>query len=116
MKSESAAITAICGNAKSITGFNHAVSGSPQVNQITISESRQPRVSVSSTEMNMVSESSTGSAPSAKKPRKASTASVGIEPPAALPSRRTRLIVTAMEKSDMNTAPARPANSLRSAR
>src|ERR671937_531145 len=116
MKSESAAITAICGSAKSITGFNHAVSGRPEENQITISESRQPRVSVSSTEMNMVSESSTGSAPSAKKPRKASTASVGIEPPAALPSRRIRLIVTAMEKSAMNTAPARLANSLRSAR
>src|SRR5919109_718226 len=116
MKSERAAITAICGSAKSITGLSHAVSGRPEENQITISESRQPRVSVSSTEMNMVSESSTGSAPSAKKPRKASTASVGIEPPAALPSRRVRLIVTAMEKSAMNTAPARLANSLRSAR
>src|SRR5438105_3403471 len=67
MKSESAPITAICGSANSSTGFNHAVSGSPQVNQITISESRQPRVSVSSTEMNTVSESSTGSARRARR-------------------------------------------------
>src|SRR5581483_9878054 len=116
MKSESAPITAICGSAKIITGLSHAVSGRPEANQITISESRQPRVSVSSTEMNMVSESSTGSAPSAKKPRNASTASVGIEPPAALPSRRISCVVSAMAKSVMNTAPASVANSLRSAR
>src|SRR5688572_14180171 len=115
MKSESAAMTRICGSAKSITGFSHAVSDSPEPNQITISESRQPRVSVSSTEMNMVSESSTGSAPSAKKPRKAITASVGILPPAAWPSRRMRRVVSAMANSVMNTAPASPANSLSSA-
>src|SRR5439155_11541914 len=42
MNSESAPITAICGSANSITGLSHAVSGRPQVNQITISESRQP--------------------------------------------------------------------------
>src|ERR687896_900183 len=116
MKSESAVITAICGSAKSITGFSHEVSGWPAPNQITISESRQLRVMVSSTEMNMVSESSTGSAPSAKKPRKANTASDGNLPPAACPSRRMRRVVTAIAKSVMNTAPARPANSLRSAR
>src|ERR671924_762718 len=116
MKSDSAAITAICGSANSITGFSHAVSGCPAVNQITISESRQLRVSVSSTEMNMVSDSSTGSAPSAKKPRKANTASEGNLPPAAWPSRRIRRVVTAIANSVMNTAPARPANSLSSAR
>src|SRR5919109_4291746 len=116
MKSESAAITAICGSANSTTGFNHAVSGWPAPNQITISESRQLRVMVSSTEMNMVSESSTGSAPSAKKPRNANTASEGNLPPAAWPSRRMRRVVTAIANSVMNTAPARPANSLRSAR
>ena len=44
MKSDSAAITAICGSANSITGFSQAVSGSPAPNQITISESRQLRV------------------------------------------------------------------------
>src|SRR5919109_4165914 len=116
MKSESAAITAICGSANSITGLSHAVSGWPAPNQITISESRQLRVIVSSTEMNMVSESSTGSAPSAKKPRKANTASDGNLPPAAWPSSRMRRVVTAIAKSVMNTAPARPANSLSSAR
>src|SRR5688500_5439766 len=116
MKSESAAITAICGSAKSITGFNQAVSGCPAPNQITISESRQLRVMVSSTEMNMVSDSSTGSAPSAKKPRNANTASDGNLPPAACPSRRIRRVVTAMANSVMNTAPARLANSLSSAR
>ena len=77
MNSDSAAITAICGSANSITGLSQAVSDRPEPNQITISESRQLRVSVSSTEMNMVSDSSTGSAPSAKKPRKATTASDG---------------------------------------
>jgi len=116
MKSDSAVMTAICGSANSITGFNHAVSGCPAPNQITISESRQLRVIVSSTEMNMVSESSTGSAPSAKKPRNANTASEGNLPPAAWPSRRIRRVVTAIANSVMNTAPARPANSLSSAR
>src|ERR671925_1488036 len=116
MKSESAAITAICGSANSTTGFNHAVSGWPAPNQITISESRQLRVIVSSTEMNMVSESSTGSAPSAKKPRKANTASEGNLPHAAWPRSRINRVVTAIAKSVMNTAPARPANSLSSAR
>src|SRR5687767_14502352 len=116
MKSESAAITAICGRAKSSTGRSHAVSGWPAVNQITISESRQLRVMVSSTEMNMVSDSSTGSTPSAKKPRNANTASEGNLPPAAWPSRRMSRVVSAMANSVMNTAPARPANSLRSAR
>src|SRR5687768_5552951 len=116
MKSESAVITAICGRAKSSTGFNHAVSDCPAPNQITISESRQLRVIVSSTEMNMVRESSTGSAPSAKKPRNANTASEGNLPPAAWPSRRMRRVVTAIANSVMNTAPARPANSLSSAR
>jgi hypothetical protein len=116
MTSDSAAITAICGSANSITGLSHAVSGRPEPNQITISESRQLRVSVSSTEMNMVSESSTGSVPSAKKPRNAITASVGIWPPAACPSSRMSRVVSAMANSVMNTAPARLANSLRSAR
>src|SRR5688500_13347183 len=116
MNSDSAVITAICGSANSITGFIHAASDSPEVNQITISESRQPRVSVSSTEMNMVSDSSTGSAPSEKKPRNATTASDGILPPAACPSRRMRRVVSAMANSVMNTAPASPANSLSSAR
>src|SRR5215212_3206561 len=46
MKSDSTAITAICGRANSMTGFSHAVRGSPEVNQITISESRQLRVRV----------------------------------------------------------------------
>ncbi|MCD6043865.1 MAG: hypothetical protein K0R40_3468, partial [Burkholderiales bacterium] len=55
----------------------------PAPNQITISESRQLRVMVSSTEMNMVSDSSTGNAPSVKKPRNANTASDGNRPPAA---------------------------------
>src|SRR5437764_7895161 len=82
MKSESAPLTAMSGRANSITGFSHAVSDRPEQNQITISESRQPRVSVISTEMNIVSESSTGSAPSAKKPRNTSTAVVGIDYPA----------------------------------
>src|SRR6185295_9226441 len=116
MKSESAAITAICGSANSITGLSQAVSGWPAPNQITISESRQLRVMVSSTEMNMVSDSSTGSAPSAKKPRNANTASDGNLPPAAWPRRRISLVVTAMANSVMNTAPARLANSLSSAR
>ena len=116
MNSDSAAITAICGSANSITGFSQAVSGCPAPNQITISESRQLRVMVSSTEMNMVSDSSTGSAPSAKKPRNANTASDGNLPPAAWPSRRISRVVTAMANSVMNTAPARPANSLSSAR
>ena len=49
-----------------MTGLSHAARDWPAPNQITISESRQLRVIVSSTEMNMVSESSTGSAPSAK--------------------------------------------------
>src|SRR3954471_10875917 len=56
MNIDSAAMTAICGSAKIITGLSHAVSESPEPNQITISESRQLRVSVISTEMNMVSE------------------------------------------------------------
>ena len=111
MKSDSAAITAICGSANSMTGFSQAVSGCPAPNQITISESRQLRVMVSSTEMNMVSDSSTGNAPSAKKPRNANTASDGNLPPAAWPSRRMSRVVTAMANSVMNTAPARPANS-----
>ena len=92
------------------------MSDCPEANQITISESRQLRVIVSSTEMNMVSDSSTGSAPSAKKPRNANTASEGNLPPAAWPSRRMSRVVTAMANSVMNTAPARPANSLSSAR
>src|SRR5688500_13879937 len=116
MKSESAVITAICGRAKCSTGFNHAVSDCSAPNQITISESRQLRVIVGSSEMNMVRESSTGSAPSAKKPRNANTASEGNLPPAAWPSKRMRRVVTAMANSVMNTAPARPANSLSSAR
>ena len=116
MNSDSTAITAICGRANIITGLSHAVSGRPEPNQITISESRQPRVSVSSTEMNMVSDSSTGSAPRAKKPRKANTASEGIVPPAAWPSRRMSRVVSEIANSVMNTAPARPANSLSSAR
>src|SRR5262245_44858998 len=116
MNMDSARITAICGSAKISTGLSHAVSGWPAVNQITISESRQLRVMVSSTEMNMVSESSTGSAPSAKKPRKANTASDGNLPPAAWPSSRMRRVVTAIANSVMNTAPARLANSLSSAR
>src|SRR5574341_1632249 len=116
MKSDSAPITAICGSAKTSTGFSHAVSGCPALNQITISESRQLRVIVSSTEMNMVSDSSTGSTPRAKKPRNATTASEGILPPAAWPSRRMSRVVSAIAKSVMNTAPARPANSLSSAR
>src|SRR5688572_670304 len=116
MNTESAAITAICGSANISTGLSQAVSGCPALNQITISESRQLRVMVSSTEMNMVSESSTGSAPSEKKPRKANTASEGNLPPAAWPSSRIRRVVTAIANSVMNTAPARPANSLSSAR
>ncbi len=99
-----------------MTGFSQAVSGCPAPNQITISESRQLRVMVSSTEMNMVSDSSTGNAPSAKKPRNANTASDGNLPPAAWPSSRMSRVVTAMANSVMNTAPARPANSLSSAR
>ena len=53
--------------------------------------------------MNMVSDSSTGSAPSAEKPRNATTASDGILPPAAWPSRRISRVVSAMANSDMNT-------------
>src|SRR5712692_4230011 len=116
MNSDSAAISTICGSANSITGLSQAVSESPEPSQITISESRQPRVSVSSTEMNMVSDSSTGSAPSAKKPRNAITASDGTWPPAALPRRRISCVVSAIANSVMNTAPARPVNSLSSAR
>src|SRR5258708_451215 len=116
MNSDSTRMTANCGSANSITGLSQAVSGMPAVNQITISESRQLRVSVSSTAMNMVSDSSTGSVPSAKKPMKAITASDGILPPAASPSRRMRRVVSAIANSVMNTAPARPANSLSSAR
>src|SRR5688572_26879304 len=59
MNSDNAAMTAICGSANSMTGLSQAASDSPELNQITISESRQLRVSVSSTDMNMVSESST---------------------------------------------------------
>src|SRR3954470_8371471 len=116
MKSESTAITAICGKAKAITGLSQAVSGRPEPNQITVSESRQLRVSVSSTAMNIVSESSTESVPSPKKPRNAMTASVGIRPPAASPSKRISRVVSAMANSVMNTAPASPANSRSSAR
>jgi len=46
----------------------------------------------------MVSDSSTGSAPSAKKPRKAITASEGIVPPAAWPSRRMSRVVSEIRK------------------
>ena len=116
MTSESAAMSAICGSANSITGLSQDVRDRPEPNQITISESRQPRVSVSSTEMNMVSESRIGNAPSAKKPRNATTASEGNCPPAARPRSRTSCVVSAITNSVMNTAPARLANSRSSAR
>ncbi|MNC92176.1 hypothetical protein D3C83_85550 [compost metagenome] len=43
------------------------------------------------------------------------TASVGMRPPAAWPSRRISRVTSAMANSVMNTAPASPANSLSSA-
>ena len=49
MKSDSSAITTTSGAAKISTGRSQAVSDSPELNQITISESRQARFSVSST-------------------------------------------------------------------
>ena len=44
MKNDSAAITSTSGAANSSTGRSQAVSDRPELNQITISESRQLRV------------------------------------------------------------------------
>src|SRR5690349_24832225 len=116
MKNERTAITSTSGPAKIITGRIHDASERPEFSQISISESRQLRVSSSSTVMKSVSESSTGSTESAEKPRNATTVSEGILPPAAWPRSRMRRVVTAMRNSDRNTAIARLANSRSSER
>ncbi len=115
-KSDSSAITATSGAANSSTGRSQAASDSPELNQITISESRQARFSVSSTAMNSVSDSRIGSRLSAEKPRNATTASDGNLPPAAWPSRRIRRVVSAIRNSVRKTATARLANSRSSVR
>jgi hypothetical protein len=116
MMSDSAAITAICGSANSITGLSHAVSDSPGAepdHHLGIAPAAREREQHRDEHGER---SSTGSVPRAKKPRNAITASVGIWPPAACPSRRMSRVVSAMANSVMKTAPARLANSLRSAR
>ena len=99
-----------------MTGRIRAVSGKPQENHTTISESRYHRDRLIRTATNRVSESSTGMKLRAAKPSRARTASGATRPPAASLSRRISWVEVRMASSATLMPAAAWTNSRRAAR